>query len=332
MNEQGITHPSEDTFSSAGFAELAEKPTRESLEPVEQNQQLVEAQRIISLLREKVPADEKRSVEQAQLLSAVLSDRSEDSVYERAKRMRSRMNLSVGDLRFLEGNLFENLARAHLDKENRPYPELEQFILEALRNPLLWVPYFEEDLKEFNYPSITKKMPVKIEPALNATGQAFSSMEMPVDKKAIEAIRELRKMVDGKSLTNNDAIAIDIQPNPATGKLVAVITGVAEVKNHPITHKEARGNQLTSAPRVLHDQIKKFRHIYRTVIEALGLAGEFPDEIDILPVDQLSKTIIQPDSVPQKTQKLRGYTFDSIPFSRTELTQLMEIINRNPVT
>jgi len=200
-----------------------------------------------------------------------------------------------GIARLARGSAFEQLAIASLPKEEHQYPELEKFILDALKDPELWRAAF-----------------------YNAD---FLTME---ESQLYEKYMEVRPREDELyALRNNDAISVRIKEDEKTGKPVALITGVVEAKNYQLTGGDRAAAQAAQAPEILAGVVGRFKEVFPLLVRYLGLSGELPENIDVVGTEKLSYLIVQPENVkgPKPGVKEEYYPhckFQKIPFTKEE--------------
>lgn len=60
---------------------------------------------------------------------------------------------------------------------------------------------------------------------------------------------------------------------------------------------------MRTAPDVLHDVVMRYKRSFPLLIKGLDIGFGMPDEIDILPPEQLSYTIIQPADLDTEAER-----------------------------
>lgn len=260
---------------------------------------------VIDLLDERFGTGgyEERREEQREILKRCYLNNFREAVEEAVERQEEWQQLHdegplLGEERekTVRGHVFEQLAIASLPEESRSHPELEEFILSALKDPRLWSVAFEGDLNE----SFTEE----------EKGLALEYLTVKPTQDELYAMR------------NNDAIAVEIVEGE--GGPVALITGVKEAKNYRLGPQGQAAKQAAQAPEKLVEVVRRFKKVFPLLVRYLGLSGELPEQIDIVNVEDLDYTIIQPRGVKLPSQKVRrevypNCTFERIPFSQKEV-------------
>lgn len=200
--------------------------------------------------------------------------------------------------RLLRGHIFESLALESLPQEERQYEELERFLLWSLKDPRIW--YVDWEQKGLG--SLTK-----------------------AERKQLQTYLHVRPDEDElHALRNNDAIAVDFKIDPATKKSVALISGVVEAKNHRLSETGRDERQMRTAPEVLHYIVTRYKKSFPLLMKGLDLGSDMPDELDILPLDELSYTIVQPADLNTKAERaltpevFKKCRFEYAPVKRQE--------------
>ena len=208
--------------------------------------------------------------------------------------------------RLLRGHIFEALALESLPQEERPYKELERFLLWSLKDPRIWYVDWEQE---------------GLEPLTKAERKQLATyMRVRPDENELHALR------------NNDAIAIDIKTDPETKRSVAVITGVVEAKNHGLSPAGSDEVQMRTAPDILHDVVMRYKRSFPLLMKGLDIGAGMPDEIDILPPEQLSYTIIQPADLDTEAEHalipeaFKNCHFEYAPVTRREVVLLAKAL------
>jgi len=269
------------------------------------------ADRIINLLDESNPSSkgeqrEERRAKQRHILERAylnnICERVNEHIGKRRKKQKS--PLSPREEKVARGMTFEELALAALPREEHQYPELEEFILGALRNPQLWVAEFFGDTS-----SLTKE-----------------------EKELYEKYLKVKPREDElRALRNSDSISVMVKKDMKTGKPVALITGLVEAKNHDVRKEDRAIRQAMEAPQILVRVIERFKEVFPLLVRYLGLSGELPEDLDIVDAASLSYTIIQPSDVRPPSRRIRRKRFPNcefrrIPFSKKEASIVASVI------
>ena len=198
--------------------------------------------------------------------------------------------------RILRGHIFESVALGSLPDKERKYKELERFLLMSLKDPRIWYTLWrQKDL-------------------------------LPLSEAEKEQLEEYKRIRPSKNelsaLRNNDAIAVDIKTNPETKKSVAVITGVVEAKNHRLGERNRDERQMRTALEILYNVIMRYKRSFPLLIKGLDLGPGMPDEIDILPPEKLSYTILQPADLDTDAERaLTPTAFSNCHFRYAPITK-----------
>jgi hypothetical protein len=179
----------------------------------------------------------------------------------------------------VRGLTFEAFAISNLPEADRQYKEFENFLLWSLKDPRIWL------MDWFDVDKLTKE-----------------------EKKLLATYERVKPDSDElNSLRNNDAISIRVKTDPESNKRIAVITGVVEAKLHAVKHGTRDEKQMRTAPEILHDTIRRYRLVYPLVVKGLDLtSNEFPDEIDIVDIQELTYEIVHPQNARERYRKNGG--------------------------
>lgn len=200
------------------------------------------------------------------------------------------------------GRVFEELALLTLPEEEHAIPQLESFLLEALRDPHMW------DIDAETLDNLQASGEISFKDVLNYNVKRPKSEE------------------DFKSLRNNDALRIAMTTDDA-GEPVAVITGVVEAKNHTVGGHQRDYDQMREAPRVLHRMVKKYQDVVPLIVKAYKMEG-VPEHIDIVDLEDFEYVIVSPEDTEQP-ESLTGYnncTFQDIPVRKMESDTLARML------
>lgn len=185
----------------------------------------------------------------------------------------------------IRGRIFEQIALNYFYKYLKPDPENEA-LAEFLRVSLEDVSYHQVD---------------------SWLGDVHEEQViMPSDK--IEA--------------NPDALLVHIETDLSTGKKKAMIVGALDAKLSPV-HKDEDDIQFEKFKKSLFNLVTNIKPRYATLMNDLGLSDTLPQDIDIVPLSELTTLVIKPQLTTNSeyTQRLTEEDI-VIPITQAEIFEI----------